>query len=162
MGFIYEQYELNNNEEFSNGSGKWKEKLQNFGEKLGIGDGKVLGIGQGNVKASFGIGDGKILGIDKGSFKSKLGIGDGKIFGKIVNPAKNAEYEANKYVTSGQKAIDDKKALATEAQTDTTKTDTTTTKTGATPKKSNTVLYASIGGAVLILGVVGYFVFRNK
>ena len=161
MGFNIEQYELNNNEEFSNGSGWLKEKVQNFGEKLGIGDGKVLGIGQGNVKASFGIGDGKILGIDKGSFKSKLGIGDGKIFGKIVNPTKNAQYEANKYVTSGQKAIDDRKALSTEGQTDTTKTDTTTTK-GETPKKSNTVLYARIGGAVLILGVVGYFVFRKK
>lgn len=37
-----------------------------------------------------------------------------------------------------------------------------TTTGGETPKKSNTVLYASIGGAVLILGVVGYFVFRNK
>jgi hypothetical protein len=34
--------------------------------------------------------------------------------------------------------------------------------TTTTPKKSNTVLYASIGGAVLILGVVGYFVFRKK
>jgi hypothetical protein len=153
MGFIYEQYELNNNEEFSNGSGKWKEKLQNFGEKLGIGDGKVLGIGQGNVSSSLGIGSGNV--------KSKLGIGDGKIFGKIVNPTKNAQYEANKYVTSGQKAIDDRKALSTEGQTDTTKTDTTTTK-GETPKKSNTVLYASIGGAVLILGVIGYFVFRKK
>jgi hypothetical protein len=37
-----------------------------------------------------------------------------------------------------------------------------TTGGGTTAKKSNTVLYASIGGAVLILGVVGYFVFRNK
>lgn len=37
-----------------------------------------------------------------------------------------------------------------------------TTTSGETPKKSNTVLYASIGGAILILGVVGYFVFRNK
>ena len=33
--------------------------------------------------------------------------------------------------------------------------------TGATPEKSNTLLYASIGGAVLILGVVGYFVFKK-
>jgi hypothetical protein len=144
MGFNIQQYELNNNEEFSNGSGKWKEKLQNFGEKLGIGDGKVLGVGQGNVKTSLGIGSGNV--------KSKLGIGDGKIFGKIINPTKNAEYESNKYITSGQKEIDDKKAkLEAEKQTDTT-----------TPEKSNTVLYASIGGAVLILGVVGYFVFRNK
>ena len=159
MGFNIQQYELNNNEEFSNGSGWLKEKVQNVGAKLGIGDGKVLGIGQGNVKASFGIGDGKILGIDKGSFKSKLGIGDGKIFGKIVNPTKNAQFEANKYVTSGQQAIDDRKALSTETQTDTTKGET---PKGETPKKSNTVLYASIGGAVLILGVVGYFVFRKN
>jgi hypothetical protein len=159
MGFIYEQYEINNNEEFSNGSGWLKEKVQNFGEKLGIGDGKVLGIGQGNVKASLGIGDGKVLGIGQGNIKSSLGIGDGKIFGMVVNKAKNAEYNANKYVTSGQKAIDDKKVLASEKQTDTT---TDTTKTGVTPKKSNAVLYASIGGAVLILGVVGYFVFRKN
>jgi hypothetical protein len=34
--------------------------------------------------------------------------------------------------------------------------------TGTTPKKSNTVLYASIGGAVLILAVVGFMVFRGK
>lgn len=34
--------------------------------------------------------------------------------------------------------------------------------TATTPKKSNTMLYASIGGAVLILGVVGFFVFRKK
>ena len=38
----------------------------------------------------------------------------------------------------------------------------TTTGGGTTAKKSNTVLYASIGGAVLILGIVGYFVFRKK
>jgi hypothetical protein len=160
MGFNIQQYELNNNEEFSNGSGWLKEKVQNFGEKLGIGDGKVLGIGQGNVKASLGIGDGKVLGIGQGNVKKFFGIGDGKIFGKVVNPTKNAEYNANKYVTSGQKEIDDKKAkLEDEKQTDTT---TDTTKTGVTPKKSNTVLYASIGGAVLILGIVGYFVFRKK
>jgi hypothetical protein len=39
---------------------------------------------------------------------------------------------------------------------------TTTTGGATTEKKSNTILYASIGGAVLILGVVGYFVFKGK
>ena len=56
MGFNVEQYELYDNDNYSNGSGK----LKKF---LGIGDGKVLGIGQGNVKKSLGIGDGKVLGI---------------------------------------------------------------------------------------------------
>ena len=44
----------------------------------------------------------------------------------------------------------------------TTKKPNTGSDTKTTPKKSNTVLYASIGGAVLILGVVGYFVFKGK
>ena len=54
MGFIYEQYELNKNDNYSN----------------------ILGIGSGKVKKALGIGDGKILGV-------------------VVNPTKNAEYEAN-------------------------------------------------------------------
>lgn len=49
-------------------------------------------------------------GLFGGKIKEKLGIGDGKVFGILVNPTKNAEYEANKYVTSGQAAIDTKKA----------------------------------------------------
>lgn len=38
----------------------------------------------------------------------------------------------------------------------------TTTTPETTPKKSNTVLYASVGGAILILVVVGFVVFRGK
>jgi hypothetical protein len=113
-----------------------------------------------------------------GRLKAALGIGDGKIFGVVINPTKNAEYEANKYIVSGQAAADQKaaseaqkvaeeKAVAEqkskqEAATIQDKSKIDSSKTETTSKKSNTLLYVGIGGAVLVLGIVGYFVFRKK
>jgi hypothetical protein len=130
-----------------------------------------------------------ILGIGSGKWKSALGIGDGKIFGKVVNPTKNAQYEANKYVTSGQKAIDEQKAIDDEkAQKEQTIVDLAkkveaTKKANAEAKakidagkksdnvpdsekeeKSKTMLYVGIGAGVLILGTIITFLIikRNK
>jgi hypothetical protein len=161
MGFNYEQYVINSDDNYSNilgiGSGKVK-------KALGIGDGKVLGlnIGSGSVKTKLGIGS--------GTLKSKLGIGDGKIFGKVVNPTKNAQFEANKYVTSGQAEIDRKQAeedakketeKETEVGSDVKKDGALSSTTGTAPK-SNTNMYIGIGVGVLVLGVIGFLVMRNK
>lgn len=60
------------------------------------------------------------------------------------------------------KRVSDEKATTGGGGTTTGGGNSTTTGGGTTAKKSNTVLYASIGGAVLILGVVGYFVFKKN
>jgi hypothetical protein len=140
MGFNIQQYELNNNEEFSNGSGKIKDMFKNVGTKLGIGDGKVLGIGQGNVSSSLGIGSGNI--------KAALGIGDGKIFGKVVNPTKNAEYKASKNIPNSQEVTEVPK----------------TAPSSITPEveKSNVGLYIGIGVGVLAIGIVTIVLLTRK
>lgn len=125
MGFNIEQYEVYDNDSYSNGSGKFK-------AKLGIGSGKV---------------------------KKALGIGDGKVFGKVVNKSKNAQFEANKYVTSGQKAIDDEKAIDEEAKADKI---LATAPLSSTPEKSKTGMYIGIGAGVLAIGVIAFLLIRRK
>jgi hypothetical protein len=160
MGFNIEEYEMYDNDSYSNGSGLFGGKLK---EKLGIGS---------------------------GSIKEKLGIGDGKVLGIVVNKSKNEEYKANKNIVSGNvdttsvasntkpldvveeakvKADDKQKRDEIIAQSNALKevtslplnTNIALTNTDSS-EKSNTLLYASIGGAILILVVVGFVVFRGK
>jgi hypothetical protein len=90
----------------------------------------------------------------------------------IINSTTLTINTANANIPTWQNELDD--LIEKEANTPSSNTGGGTSKpntgtgtsggtdTGANPKKSNTVLYASIGGAVLILGLVGFFVFRNK
>lgn len=142
MGFNLEQYEINvvNNEQnWSNADGMDPYSYANS-ENWSNGSGKL---------------------------KSALGIGDGKIFGIVVNKEKNAEYESNKAITSGttsdkndatETKVEEKTNVATKENVKTE----TKTETNPSTKKSNTLLYVGIGATVLVLGVVGYFVFRKK
>lgn len=160
MGFIYEQYELYDNNNYSNASGWLKGKL---------------GIGSGKVKQALGIGDGKVLGI-------------------VVNPTKNAQYEANKYIISGQaaideqKAIDEKKALdvveeakakkeleeakkiaeekakqdAINAENKTKIDNSTKVSNNNVDKKSNTLLYVGIGVGVLAIVTTAIIIIKRR
>ena len=146
------------NDSYSNGSGLFGGKLK---EKLGIGS---------------------------GSIKEKLGIGDGKILGIVVNPVKNAEYEANKniisgninkaYVASNTKPLDVVEEAKVKAD-DKQKTDEIIAQSNAikevaevpkiapsstTPeaKKSNTIMYIGIGVGVLVIGIVAIILIKRK
>ena len=102
-------------------------------------------------KEDFSNGSGKI--------KNFLGIGDGKALGVVINKDKNAEWNANKYITSGQSEIDKKNEMnkqpSNELQDDTK---------GGTPdaQKSNTAMYIGIGVGVLVIGIVAIILIRKK
>jgi capsular polysaccharide biosynthesis protein len=76
----------------------------------------------------------------------------------VVNKNKNAQFEANKYVTSGQKAIDEQKAVDEEATAD----KILATAPSSTAPKSNTGLYIGIGVGVLAIGTIAFLLIRKK
>lgn len=120
----------------------------------------------------------EFLGIGSGKVKKALGIGDGKILGVVVNPTKNAEYEANKAIISGDIAepyvaptpkpldvVEDAKAKADAKKIaeDKAKQDAiivqgedqkNDVKVNPTDDKNKTMLYAGIGAGVLILATI--------
>lgn len=190
MGFNIEEYEMYDNDSYSNGSGLFGGKLK---EKLGIGTGSGSGTGSG-----AGLFGGKIkekLGIGSGSIKEKLGIGDGKALGIVVNTSKNEEYKANKNIISGNvdttsvasntkplnvveeakvKADDKQKRDEIIAQSNAIKkvtslplnTNIALTNTGATVgtpseiKKSKKGLYIGVG--VLVIGIVTIILIKRR
>ena len=94
-----------------------------------------------------------------GWLKEKLGIGDGKALGIVINKDKNAEWSANKYITSGQSEIDKKNAINKQPSN----TIEDNTKSG-TPDatKSNTAMYIGIGVGVLAIGIVAIILIKRK
>ena len=148
MGFNYEQYEIamaNNDDSYSNAGGcnilhPFSKSRRQACEKAT----STLKLGSGKLKAA-------------------LGIGSGKIFGKVINPTKNAKWEAG--VTSRSQALVLEQAKA-DAQARATEQEIIAVSTapigrapaGSSPEgtapKSNTMLYVGIGAGVLILGTV--------
>jgi hypothetical protein len=101
----------------------------------------------------------EFLGIGSGKVKAALGIGDGKALGIVINKDKNAEWSANKYITSGQSEIDKKNAINKQPSNE-LKDDTK----GGTPDapKSNTGMYIGIGVGILAIGIVAIILIRRK
>ena len=94
-----------------------------------------------------------------GKLKNFFGIGDGKALGLVINKDKNAEWNANKYITSGQSEIDKKNEINKQPSNilqDDTKSGTTDVP------KSNTAMYIGIGVGVLAIGIVAIILIRRK
>jgi hypothetical protein len=90
----------------------------------------------------------QFLGIGSGKVKKALGIGDGKIFGKVVNPTKNAEYEANKNTSSSEEVTEVPKIAPSS--------------TTPEAKNLNTIMYIGIGVGVLVIGIVAIILIKRK
>ena len=132
------------NDNWSNGSGWLKEKVQNVGEKLGIGDGKVLGV---------------VVNKDKNAqFEAEK---QATTSGGTTNSGGTSP---KKFKTQAQKDSENK-AKFEEAKAKFEAGKQTEPNTGGgTPDstKSNTVMYVGIGVGILIIGIVAIILIRRK
>lgn len=133
MGFNIEQYEMYDNDSYSNGSGKLKAKL---------------GIGSGKLKSKLGIGDGKIF---------------GKVVSKNKNTQfeANKYVTSGQQAIDAKKAIDEEKESNEQAKSDEILATSSLSSTPDT-EKSKTGMYVGIGAGVLVIGVIAFFLIKKN
>lgn len=138
MGFNYQQYELNDNNNWSNASGRFCGFIINKRKKAECEMARTQRL---TKRANF-------------SLKDFFGIGDGKIFGKVINKRQQAYSEGLKRAEQRQAIADAQKAK----ENSWINIDGDTENNVVLAKKSNTNLYIGIG----VLAILGFLIFRKK